>query len=51
MFEDTGTELSQPWTDLLNTDSSLQPTVCLIADALEAGLTIQRPGLLANSNG
>ena len=51
MFEDTGTELSQPWTNIINTDSCLQPTVCPTADVLEAGLTIQRRRLLANSNG
>ena len=51
MFEETGTELSQPWRKILNTDSCLQPTVCPTADALEAGLTTQRRRLLANSNG
>ena len=51
MFEDTGTELFQSWTKIINTDSSLQPTVCPTADALGAGLTIQRRRLLANSNG
>ena len=51
MFEDTGTELLQPLTNIINTDSSVQPTVCPTADALEVGLTIQRRRLLANSNG
>ncbi len=51
MFEDTGMELSQHWTYILHTDSSLQPTVCPTADASGAGLTIQRRRLLASSNG
>lgn len=51
MFEDTGTELSQPLTNIIDADSGLQPTGCPTADALEAGLTIQRRRLLASSNG
>lgn len=51
MFEDTGMELPQFRMNILHTHSSLQPTVCPTADALEAGHTIQRRRLLANSNG
>ena len=51
MFEDTGMEFLQFGINILNTHSSLQPTVCQTTDALEAGLTIQRRRLLANSNG
>ena len=51
MFEDTGMQLSQTWTNILDTDSSLQPTVYPTADALEVVLTIQRRRLLANFNG
>ena len=51
MFEDTGTGLTQFWTNIINTNSSVQPTVYPTADALEVGLTIQLRRLLANSNG
>ena len=51
MFEDTGMELLQFRINIRNTHDSLQPTVCLIADVLGAGHTIQRRRLLANSNG
>ena len=51
MFEDTGMEVLLFRINILHTHSSLQPTVCPTADALEAGLTIQRRRLSANSNG